>query len=105
MWWRIVKEYNEIWEEDKNLFRREFDSDPPYNNKYINSKIKIYKNRIYTIFHYKKIPENIECFFSLSVTLLDSIVVNTDKKCYPQIFLEECKYALEKKKMMNTGNE
>ena len=50
-------------------------------------------------------PENIEFFFSLSVTLLDSIVVNTDKKCYPQIFLKECKYALEKKKMMNKGNE
>ena len=68
-------------------------------------QIKIYKNRIYTIFHYKKIPENIECFFSLSVTLLDSIVINTDKKSYPQMFLEECKYALEKKKMMDTVNE
>ena len=32
-------------------------------------------------------------------------VVNADKKYYPQIFLEECKYAVIKKRIMNTINE
>ena len=27
------------------------------------------------------------------------------KKCYPQIFLEECKYAVKKKKIINKINE
>ena len=33
------------------------------------------------------------------------IVVNKDRKCYPQIFLEECKYAVKKKIIINTIHE
>ena len=39
------------------------------------------------------------------LTLLDSIFVNSNKKYYPQIFLEECKYAIKDKKIINTINE
>ena len=60
-------------------------------------KIKIYNNRMYTNFQYNKIPKDNEYCACLSVMLLDSIVVNTDKKCYTQIFLE-CKYAVKKNK-------
>ena len=34
----------------------------------------------------------------MSVILLDSIFVNADKDYYPQILLEECKYAIKNKK-------
>ena len=37
--------------------------------------------------------------------LLDSIFVNSDKEYYPKIYLEECKYAIKRKKIMNTVNE
>ena len=36
--------------------------------------------------------------------MLDSIV-NEDKKYHPQILLKECKYAIRKKKIINTINE
>ena len=36
--------------------------------------------------------------------LQDSVVI-IDKKYYPQIFLEECKYTVEKKKIINVINE
>ena len=36
--------------------------------------------------------------------LLDS-VVKIDNDYYPQIFLEECKYAVKKKKIIKTINE
>ena len=37
---------------------------------------------------------------------LDSVFVNSGKEYYPQIFLEECKYAIKKKKkIVNTINE
>ena len=36
---------------------------------------------------------------------MDSIVVDTDEKCYLQIFLEICKYAVKKKTIINTINE
>ena len=42
------------------------------------------------IFQYNKIPKDNEYCTSLSVILLDSIFVNSDKEYYPQIFLEEC---------------
>ena len=45
-----------------------------------------------------------ECCTCLSVILLHS-VVKTNKDYYPQIFLEECKYAIKKKKIMNSINE
>ena len=40
----------------------------------------------------------------LSVILLDSIV-NVDKKILSLIILKECKYAVKKKKIINTINE
>ena len=39
----------------------------------------------------------------LSVILL--IFLNSDKEYYPQTFLEECKYVIKSKKMINTINE
>ena len=47
-------------------------------------------------------PKVIERYICLSVILLDSIFVNSDNSYYPQIFLEECKYAVKKKKIINT---
>ena len=60
--------------------------------------MNIYKNRIYTNFQYNKIPKDNEYCTCLSVILLDSIFVNSNKDYYPQIFLEECKYSLKKEK-------
>ena len=74
------------------------------NNKYIKTKIKIYNNRVSTNFQGNKIPKDNECCACLSVTLLDS-VVKIDNDYYPQIYLEECKYAVKNKKIMNTINE
>ena len=41
----------------------------------------------------------------LSVILLDSIFVNSDKEYYPQIFLEEFKYMIKDRKIINTIND
>ena len=65
-----------------------------YGNKYIKNKIKVYNNRINTNFYGNKIPEDNEYRTCLSVILLDS-VVKIDNDCYPQIFLEEFKYAVK----------
>ena len=50
-----------------------------------------------------KMSKENELYTCLSVILLDSFFIS-DKKCYPQIFLEECKYAV-KKKVMNIIKE
>ena len=50
-------------------------------------------------------PKDNEYCSCLSIILSDSIAVNKDRKCYPQIFLEECKYAVKKKIIINTIHE
>ena len=62
-------------------------------------------NRAYTNFQHNKIPEDNEYFACLSVILLDSIFVNSEKEYYPQILLEECKYVIKSKEIVNRINE
>ena len=70
-----------------------------YNDKYIKTKIKTYN------FQHKKKSKDNEYFACLSIILLDSIFVDSDKEYYPQILLEECKYIIKNKKIVNTINE
>ena len=76
-----------------------------YINKYIKTKIKIYNDKVYTNFQHNKIPKDNEYCACLSVILLDSIFVNSNKEYYPQIFLEECKHVMKDRKIVNTINE
>ena len=75
-----------------------------HDNKHIKTKIKIFNNRINADFNSNKIQEDNECFACLFVILLDYVVV-VDKKYYPEIYLEEFKYAVKKKKIINSFNE
>ena len=47
----FLERYTQIWEKISNLIDKKFDSDPVYNNKYINTKIRSYNNDIITNFH------------------------------------------------------
>ena len=55
---------------------------------------------MYTNFQHNKISKDNEYCVCLSVILLDS-----DKEYYPQTFLEECKYTIKNKNIINTINE
>ena len=95
---------NEIWDKIRDLLRKGFISEPVDDNKHNKTKIKIYNNRINTNFHSNKVSKDNKCCVSLSAILLHS-VFKIGKYYYPQIFLEECKYAVKKKKIMNAINE
>ena len=60
---------------------------------------------MYTNFQHNKIPKDNKYCACLSVILVDSTFVNSNKKYYPQIFLEECKYAVKDRKIINAINE
>ena len=51
----ILKKYFEIWNKIKSLIKKEFNSEPVYNDKYIKTKMKIYNDRVYTNFQHNKI--------------------------------------------------
>ena len=88
----------------------DFNSKPTYgdDDKYIKTKIKTYKDSIITNFYNKngskKIPEEKVPHKCLSIIILDSVIYAYEKY-YPQIFLEECKYAKENIKTKNYIDE
>ena len=102
---KILKKYLKIWNKIKSLIKKELNSEPVYNDKYIKTKIKIYNDKVYTNFQHNKMPKDNEYCACLSVILLDSIFVNSNKEYYWQIFLEKCKYAKKDRKRINTINE
>ena len=45
----LLKKYNEIWEKNKNSIKKEFDSKPVYNDKYLKAKLESYKRKVVLI--------------------------------------------------------
>ena len=85
---------------------KEFDSEPVScdNDKYIKTKIKLYRDKVNPNFQGKKIPKENESYKCLSLIMLDSFI-KANKKYYPQTLLEECKYEIKKSKMENLIND
>ena len=104
---QLLKSYNKIWKKIERLMSIDFNSKTTYgdnDDKYIKTKIKTYKDSITTNFYNKngskKIPEEKVPHKCLSIIILDSVIYAYEKY-YPQIFLEECKYAKENIKTKN----
>ena len=85
-----LEKHNDIWEKVESSLKKEFDSEPIHNEKYL--------KEINTNFHNNKIPKEGSQYICLSVILIDS-VFRKDKNYYPQVFLKECKYIVKEKKI------
>ena len=101
----FLERYTAIWEKISDLVNKKFDSDPIYNNKYINTKIRSYNNDIKTNFRNidnknNKLPEKNKPYKCVSLISLDSII-KISKKYYPQTLLQECVYKLMNKQVEN----
>ena len=101
----FLERYTAIWEKINDLVNEKFDSNPIYNNKYINTKIRSYNNDIITNFRNidnknNKLPEKSKPYKCVSLISLDSII-KIIKNYYPQTLLQECVYKLINKKVEN----
>ena len=101
----FLERYTAIWEKISDLVHKKFDSDPIYNNKYINTKVRSCNNDIKTNFRNIdnkniKLPEKNKRYKCVSLISLDSII-KINKKYYPQTLLHECVYKLINKKVEN----
>ena len=107
---QLLKNCYEIWKKLERLMSPDFDSKTTYvdDDKYIKTKIKTYADSVTTNFYNKKgskkIPEEKIPHKCLSIIILDSVLYAYEKY-YPQIFLEECKYAKENIKTKNYIDE
>ena len=81
----------------RKTFKREFDSEPVYNEKYLITKVKSYKGKINTNFYNNKIPKKGFQYVCLSLMLIDWIY-RKNKRYYSQAFLEEWKHTVKKEK-------
>ena len=93
----IYEKYNEIWEVIRKLLKLKFTVSPIRDDKYIIVKLKIFKNVNITTFTNNVIPEENTHYTCISAIDIDS-VLKIDKKAYPQAYLEQCKYKLQKRK-------
>ena len=99
----LLNIYKKIWENISNLINIECHNEPVYgdNDKYIKAKIILYGDKINTNFQGKKriskYQKRISPYKCLSLIMVDS-VIRANKKYYPQILLEECKYEIKRTK-------
>ena len=58
----------------KSSPKKEFDSEPVYNEKYLKAKIQSYNGKIRTNFYSNKIPKEDSQYICLSIILIDSVL-------------------------------
>ena len=87
-------------EKSLKKYQKELDREALYNEQYLKAKIKSYNGKVNTNFHYNEIPKKDSKFIHLSVILIDS-VFRAYKNYYPQVFVEECKYFVKKKRCLS----
>ena len=98
---KIYKKYNEIWEVVRNLLKIDFTVNPVRDDIYLVAKLKIFDRINRTKFNNNNyIPMERNHYICIPVIDIDS-VLKIDKRTYPQAYLEQCKYKLKKRKIVN----
>ena len=86
-----VSLYKKIWNEvESQLFEKMVTEPIKREGRYVNDKLKTWKERIKTNFHGQDVPCNMYCN-ATAVLKIDS-VYKQGKNYHPQVYVEECKY-------------
>ena len=94
----VLNKYNEIWDKTKEKLNIKFHSMPVYDQTYIKAKVREFDAVIKTNFLGDKIPKENVHYTRIACITIDS-VMKIDKKNYPQVYVEECKYRVKKIEM------
>ena len=93
----VLDKCNEILNIKEKL-NIKFNSMPVYDEKYIKAKVREFNGVIKTNFLGDEIPKESMHYTCIACITIDS-VMRMEKKNYPQVYLEECKYKPKKIKM------
>ena len=91
----IWEKYEDIWNVVKNKLNIKFHSQPIYGNKYLKAKVREFDGSIKTNFLGNGVPKENTYYTCIACITVDS-VMKMNKKNYPQVYLEECKYKVKK---------
>ena len=100
---KVYDKYNEIWEVIRKLFKVKFAVNPVRDDKYLVAKLKIFNKINRTTFNNNKnnIPIERNHYICIPAKDIDSVLKIDNKRAYPQAYLEQCKYKLKKRKIVN----
>ena len=93
----VYVKYSQIWNKIKELLGVKFYSEPIYDDKYIKTKVKTFSSVINTLFSSDEIPKEKAEHACIPVVSIDSLL-RVNKKNYPQLYLEQCKYKTKEKR-------
>ena len=91
----MLDEYNEIWSKIKNTLNIKFHSTSVYDEKYIKAKVRKFNGAMKINILGDEIPKQNEHYTCIACITFD-YVMKMEKKNYPQLCLEECKYKIRK---------
>ena len=91
----VWEKYEDIWELIKNKLNIKFHSQPIHENRYLKAKVREFNGNIKTNFLGNNLPKENTYYTCIACITLDS-VLKMNKKNYPQVYLEECKYKVKK---------
>ena len=94
----VLDKYNEIWDKIKETLSIKFLSMPVYDEKYIKAKVREFSGVNKTNFLGDEVPKENMHYTCIACITIDS-VMRMEKKNYPQVYLEECKYRIKKIEM------
>ena len=97
---KIYEKYNKIWKVIRKLLKENVAVSPVRDDKYLVAKLKIFAGINRTTFINNSIPIEKNNYICIPVIDIDS-VLKTDKRAYHQAYLEQCKYKLKKRKIVN----
>ena len=95
----LLVEYNEIWNKIKKTLNIKFHSMSAYDEKYIKAKVKEFNGVVSLNLWGDKVPKKGVHHTCLVCISIDSVMKTEKKKIFPQVYLEECKHKIKKKKM------
>ena len=84
----------------KEILNIKFNNLPIHNEEYIKNKVEIFNGVNKTTFTDDKIPKEKNHYVHIAAINIDS-VMKIDKKAQLQVYLEQCKYKLKKRKPVN----
>ena len=97
----VYEKYNEIWEEVRKLLKVKFTVGPVRDDRYLIAKLKIFNGINRTIFTNNAIPMVRTSYNCIPAIDIDSVLKIDYKRAYPQAYLEQRKYKLRKRKIVN----
>ena len=101
----IYEKYNEIWEVVRKILKLKFTVGPIRDDKCIIAKLKIFNRINRTTFTDNAIPIERNLYTCIPAINIDSVLNIDNKRTYPQVYLEQCKYKLKKRRVVDFIDE